>query len=319
MRQTIRPRMLMRVFILLFAAAALLLVSGVFAHSARANGSSGGSAQPSQGSAGNFDPARAYQEGVAALQARDYRTAVSRLRRVAEVAPRDGTVNYAYALALIGNGDASDARRPLERAVRADNPMPDAFNQLGQLYLQAGDRERAVAQQAALHTMLGACNAQCGDQRRAQIQAAHDALTAALNAPAAPAGNPSMSWLIPDSNEGRVAYAYAVGLINTERWSEALVALDRARVSIGPHPDILNYLGFANRRLGQYDVAIAYYREALVLDRDHLGANEYLGELYLEMGRNEDARRQLARLDRLCPYGCAEREELARWIQLASN
>jgi hypothetical protein len=45
---------------------------------------------------------------------------------------------------------------------------------------------------------------------------------------------------------------------------------------------------------------------------------DYLGELYLQIGRTADARRQLAKLDRLCPYGCAQREELARWI-VASN
>ncbi len=299
----------------LFGAAALACGLGAGALAAP---SAGGSSAPSA-PAGNFDPARAYQEGVEALRARDYARAVSRLRRVVDAAPRDGAVNYVYALALIGNGDESEARRPLERAARADNAPPDALNQLGQLHLRAGDRAAAQAQAATLHTMLQGCDAACGDARRAQIQAAHDALSAALAAPAAPAGNPSMSWLSPSTAEGRVAYAYAVGLINAERWADALVALERARAAIGPHPDILNYMGFANRHLARHDAAIGYYREALALDPDHLGANEYLGELYLELGRAGEARAQLARLDRLCPYGCAEREELARWIALAAN
>ncbi|MGE0044670.1 MAG: tetratricopeptide repeat protein [Hyphomonadaceae bacterium] len=314
---TTRPRFMLRIFLLVFAAAALALASGVWAHSARAAGNSG-SSTPMPGGSG-FDPARAYQEGVAALQAGDYETAVNRLRRVADVAPRDGTVQYVYALALIGSGEQSDARRPLERAVRDDAVPPDAFNQLGQVYLAGGRRDDAVAQQTRLNELLAGCDAECGDQRRGQIQAAQAALEAALNPPAAPPGDPQMSWLIPDTSEGRAAYAYAVGLINTERWTDALAALDHARLAIGPHPDILNYMGFASRRLGRYETALAFYREALSLDRDHLGANEYLGELYLEMGRTEEAERQLARLDRLCPYGCAEREELARWIQLASN
>ena len=33
----------------------------------------------------------------------------------------------------------------------------------------------------------------------------------------------------------------------------------------GPHPDVLTYLGFANRKLKHYDAAEAYYREAGVL------------------------------------------------------
>ena len=35
------------------------------------------------------------------------------------------------------------------------------------------------------------------------------------------------------------------------------------------------------------------------------------------MGDLSRARTQLARLDDLCAYGCAQREELARWIERA--
>ena len=33
--------------------------------------------------------------------------------------------------------------------------------------------------------------------------------------------------------------------------------------AFGAHPDILTYLGFANRKLGRFDVAEDYYRQAL--------------------------------------------------------
>ena len=46
----------------------------------------------------------------------------------------------------------------------------------------------------------------------------------------------------------------------------------------------------------------------------HLGAHEYLGELYLQRGELEQARAQLAELERLCPAGCEERSELAEAI-----
>ena len=278
----------------------------------------GGGAMPSSSAprGPQVDPQQAYREGVTALQARDYRTAAGKFRQVLQVAPRDPQTNYVYALALIGNGEARQARRPLERATTGANVIPDARLQLGLIHLQGGDRDKAVEQQTALATELAACGEGCA--RRAELQAAHDALTNALAAPAAAPAGPSTSWLVPSEREGRIAYAAAVGLINTQRYDEALGALDRAAAAIGPHADILNYMGFANRKLGRFDVALFYYREALALAPDHVGVNEYLGELYLEMGRTDDARRQLARLDRLCPYGCAEREELARWI-LASN
>ncbi|KAF0178799.1 MAG: hypothetical protein FD160_2239 [Caulobacteraceae bacterium] len=252
------------------------------------------------------------------MQARDYRTAVSRLRSVVDVAPTNMGANYAYALALIGNGDARAAVRPLERALRSEDAPPDVRKQLGLVRLQLGDRDKASEQLTALATALAACDATCGDMKRAQIQNAHDALKAALDAPATPAA-PTTGWLLPGPQEGRDAYAAAVGFVNRERYADALVALDKAEAAIGPHPDLLNYRGFASRKLGRFDAAIGYYTAALALNPDHRGANEYLGELYLQLGRVEDARRQLAKLDALCPYSCAEREELSRWIVVASR
>ncbi len=271
-----------------------------------------------QSEIGGADPAEAYRLGVAALQAHNYREAISQLRIVQRAAPRNGAINYALGLAYVGNGDQQAARRPLERAVAAPDGPVAARLQLGLVYLALGDRGKAVEQQTALAALLSACDASCGDARRVQLQVAHDALSGALEAP--PAADPATTgWSFPSQHEGRLAYAAAVGLINSERYSEALAALSRAQAAVGPHPDILNYMGFASRRLGRTEDALGYYREALQLDPNHLGANEYLGELYLQMGHMDDARRQLARLDGLCAYGCAQREELARWITLASQ
>jgi tetratricopeptide (TPR) repeat protein len=116
-----------------------------------------------------------------------------------------------------------------------------------------------------------------------------------------------------------LAYAEAVGLINQERYVDAFAALERTQAAVGPHADVLNYMGFASRKLGRLDAALGYYREALRLDPNHLGATEYLGELYIQMGELDRARTQLARLDQLCAYGCAQREELARWIESAAE
>lgn len=303
------------------AVMALFLVApqhgaGAFSGGSSGGGSGGGSAPAPSGR--GADPARAYQEGIAALQARDYRTAVAKLRDVVDAAPTNTTANYAYGLALVGNGEGRRAVRPFERAVRNDDAPPDARKQLGLVHLQLGARDKAGEQLTALASALAACDAACGDTKRAQLQSAHDALKAALDAPATPAA-PTTGWLLPGPAEGRAAYAAAIGQINRAHYAEALVSLDKAEVAIGPHPDILNYRGFASRKLGRFDVAIEYYAAALALDPDHRGANEYLGELYLQLGRVEDARRQLAKLDALCPYSCAEREELSRWIVVASR
>ena len=311
-----------------FACAAALTAS--VAPGALASGGGGGSSMgnstsntnnssmANRGSSSN--PAETYQRGVHALQEHQYRDAIRAFRTVLRAAPQDPTVNYVLGLAYIGDNDEAHARGPLEHAVAGPNGPLGAYLQLGLVYLHAGDHDHAVAQQTALQALLTACDAACGDTRRGQIQQNLDALTQAINTPAAqPAASPTTGWNFPTAPEGRAAYAEAVGLINTQHYSAAQEALGRAQAAIGPHPDILNYMGFTSRRLGRTDDALAFYQEALSLDPNHRGANEYLGELYLQMGRVDDARRQLARLDRLCAYGCAEREELAQWIELASN
>ena len=275
---------------------------------------SGGGAAPSAPSAPREDPAAAYQAGVTALQPNDSRAAIRHFRTARRGAPNDGAVNYALGLAYAGNGDTDDARGAFERASNAANAPVGARLQLGLTYIELGRREDAAAQQAALAQMISACDAACGDARRAQLQIAHDQLTQALTAPAA-ADPATTGWNFPSVEEGRAAYAQAVGLINEERFADALQALERAQAAVGPHADVLNYMGFASRKLGRFDAALAYYDQALRIDPNHLGATEYLGELYLQMGDLTRARSQLAQLDQLCAYGCAQREELARWIE----
>lgn len=302
------------------AAAALAVVlaassGSVMAAPGGGGGSMGGGSSSGMDAPRGADPAKAYQEGIAALRAGNFSDAVPKLRIAADAAPNEGAIQYAYGLALVGNGDHRQARRPFERAVRRDHPLlAEARQQLGLVYLQLSEPAKALEQLATLATDLAACAAPaCDDARRQRLQKAHDALKQAIDAGAAPAA-PTTGWILPGPEAGRAAYAEGVGLVNQARYAEARAAFLRTQDSIGPHPDVLNYLGFTNRKLGDYAEAQRYYAAALAIDPDHRGATEYLGELYLEMGRLADARQQLAKLDALCPYGCAEREELSRWI-----
>ena len=49
---------------------------------------------------------------------------------------------------------------------------------------------------------------------------------------------------------------------------------------------------------------------ALGIDPKHLGANEYIGEAYLQLDRLPEAEQHLARLDSLCVFGCVEHRTL---------
>ena len=128
------------------------------------------------------------------------------------------------------------------------------------------------------------------------------------------AGAARSSLLFASDRSGDQAYLAAVALINDHRYEEAIASLHRAERAFGPHPDILTYLGFANRKLKRYAEAEAYYRQALAIAPHHRGALEYYGELMVERGDTAGARQNLALLDQVCTFGCYEAEELRRWI-----
>jgi Flp pilus assembly protein TadD len=61
-------------------------------------------------------------------------------------------------------------------------------------------------------------------------------------------------------------------------------------------PRILNYLGFANRKAGNVEVGMAYYRRALAKDANYLLARSYYGQGLLLQGDLEGARAQLVEI-----------------------
>jgi tetratricopeptide (TPR) repeat protein len=321
---------------LTLAVGALALVCAAAPMAAADGGGGGMSSMPSSPSGGGGngsanDAAAAYRDGIAALQAHNYHEAVRLLRVAQRGARNNGQVNYVLGLASYLDNDKDGARTALERAVHASDAPADARAVLGIVYLQLGDQPHALEQQTALQTALNACDAACGDARHAELQRALDKLTQAITPPTPaattpapdsttpPATNSPSSWTLPNYGDGRAAYAEAVGYINEEHWGDAFVALEHAQAAVGPHPDVLNYMGFVSRKMGHFDDAFAYYGQALAIDPNHLGANEYLGELYVQLGMFDRARAQLARLDRLCTYGCVQREELAHWINASAQ
>jgi len=77
-------------------------------------------------------------------------------------------------------------------------------------------------------------------------------------------------------------------------------------------PDTLNYLGFTTRKLGDYENGEKYYLQGLELDPNHIGINEYLGELYVTTNRIDLAKQ---RLEILKSCNCEEYNELKQIIK----
>ena len=78
------------------------------------------------------------------------------------------------------------------------------------------------------------------------------------------------------------------------------------------NPDILNYLGFTSRKLGEFEKGENYYLEGLAIEPNHIGINEYLGELYVVTNRIELAKE---RLNVLTNCNCKEYNELKEIIE----
>ena len=88
--------------------------------------------------------------------------------------------------------------------------------------------------------------------------------------------------------------------------------------AVGADPtsaDAYNLLGFSYRKLDNADLAFEYYNEALKIDPNHLGANEYIGELYLEIGDLANAEKHLKVLDAACFFGCQAYTDLKTAIK----
>tara|TARA_Y100001958_G_C21087275_1_gene441585 strand:- start:252 stop:758 length:507 start_codon:yes stop_codon:yes gene_type:complete len=58
--------------------------------------------------------------------------------------------------------------------------------------------------------------------------------------------------------------------------------------------DALNYLGFTTRKIGDFVNGEKYYLEGLAINPNHVGINEYLGELYVATNRMDLAQKRLA-------------------------
>jgi Flp pilus assembly protein TadD len=103
--------------------------------------------------------------------------------------------------------------------------------------------------------------------------------------------------------------------IRAEEWKEAIAVLRTIVATDGNDADALNLLGFSLRKSGDLENAEGFYLRALELNPGHKGANEYLGELYVEIGQIEKAKERLETLARLCGNTtCEEYEDLEKAI-----
>lgn len=131
-------------------------------------------------------------------------------------------------------------------------------------------------------------------------------------------GSASMTTAISDGGSGdrKSPLAPYHELIEAQDYQAAIDKLMAALAEKPDDADLLNLLAFSQRKLMRFDEAMINYQKALQIKPKHLGANEYLGELYLQLGQPEQAEERLQVLDKACFFGCDEYDELKQAIEV---
>jgi Flp pilus assembly protein TadD len=118
------------------------------------------------------------------------------------------------------------------------------------------------------------------------------------------------------SNDRDSSLVSVQALIEDEKYQDAISALQKLLKETPTNADMLNLLAYSQRKLQRFDEALVNYRKALDIEPEHLGANEYLGELYLQLGKPDKAQERLQVLDNACFFGCDEFDELEEEIKI---
>ena len=96
-------------------------------------------------------------------------------------------------------------------------------------------------------------------------------------------------------------------------YENALAVLDE--VSNKNDATVLTYIGYSHRKMGDVDVGIGYYKQALAIDPANLYTREYLGEGYVSVGKMELAAAELAMIEEICGNReCEQYADLANAI-----
>ena len=97
-----------------------------------------------------------------------------------------------------------------------------------------------------------------------------------------------------------------------KRYAKAQKLLLKSNSKKPNQADTLNYLGFTTRKLGDYEKGEKYYLQGLEIEPNHVGINEYLGELYVATNRLNLAKERLKILENC---NCKEYTQLKEVIE----
>jgi len=122
-------------------------------------------------------------------------------------------------------------------------------------------------------------------------------------------GSSSTTTTTTSATSEAAQYQQASAMVDAKDYRGAMSILEKILAKDPRNADALNLMGYSSRKIGNGDDAEEYYGKALAINPNHLGANEYLGEYYLEEKNLKKAEERLNVLKKAC-HGCTEQKEL---------
>ena len=117
-------------------------------------------------------------------------------------------------------------------------------------------------------------------------------------------------------------YNKAYELVYNKKFDKSIKLLEKIakRKDLGEKKaDVYNLLGFSYRKHSEPDLdkALESYKIALEINPEHLGAHEYLGELYITLGNMNKANEMLNNLEKIAGTNSMEYIKLKKAIDNA--
>ncbi len=112
------------------------------------------------------------------------------------------------------------------------------------------------------------------------------------------------------------SYTEAKATVDAGNYAAALPMLVMLTKDAPQDANAWNLLGFTHRKLGDMNEAAKAYAVALKINPDHLGTLEYQGEMYIQTGKLDMAKANLAKLKSICG-NCEEYGDLEKALTAA--
>lgn len=205
------------------------------------------------------------------------RSAVAQLEEAGKLAAEDASLHVLIAQMRLAMGDVPRARQSAQRAVSLDPKLSSAWAVRGRVMRAAGEPRQALAD---YHRALGLAP----DDRTLPLDIAE--LYRQLDQPQrALATLDRLADTYPAGGEPqRTLFLQGAAYTALGRYDDAVESFSAAGIRDRPTPEILYRLGEAEWLAGHPAAAAAAAQEAIALDPEHRPSHELLGRIRLALG-----------------------------------